>query len=67
MRRISIRRMLLAAALSVPVGLGAQEYPSQNFRFVCAFPAGSGADVIVRYFPCSPSFENPKIRPEFQP
>jgi tripartite-type tricarboxylate transporter receptor subunit TctC len=43
--------MLLAAALSVvPAGVGAQEYPSQDVRFVCAFPGGSGADVIVRYF-----------------
>jgi tripartite-type tricarboxylate transporter receptor subunit TctC len=51
MRRISTRGMLLAAALSVvPAGVGAQEYPSQDIRFVCAFPAGSGADVIVRYF-----------------
>lgn len=51
MRRISTRGMLLAAVLSVvPAGVGAQEYPSQDIRFVCAFPAGSGADVIVRYF-----------------
>jgi tripartite-type tricarboxylate transporter receptor subunit TctC len=51
MRRISTGAMLLAAALSVvPAGAGAQEYPSQDIRFVCAFPAGSGADVIVRYF-----------------
>jgi tripartite-type tricarboxylate transporter receptor subunit TctC len=51
MRRISTRGMLLAAALSfAPAGVGAQEYPSQDIRFVCAFPAGSGADVIVRYF-----------------
>jgi len=28
----------------------ADEYPSQNIRFICAFPAGSGADVLVRYF-----------------
>ena len=28
----------------------AQEYPSQDIRVVCAFPAGSGADVLVRYF-----------------
>lgn len=51
MRRKATRGMLLAAALSVvPAGVGAQEYPSQDIRFVCAFPAGSGADVIVRYF-----------------
>ena len=27
----------------------AQQFPSQDVHFVCAFPAGSGADVIVRY------------------
>jgi len=42
-------------ALGLVAGLGAmaadaQEYPSQDIRFVCAFPAGSGADVLVRYF-----------------
>ncbi len=25
-------------------------YPNQDIRFVCAFPPGSGADVLVRYF-----------------
>ena len=28
----------------------AQEYPSQDVHLVCAFPAGSGSDVVVRYF-----------------
>jgi tripartite-type tricarboxylate transporter receptor subunit TctC len=28
----------------------AQTYPSQDIRLVCAFPAGSGADVLVRFF-----------------
>jgi tripartite-type tricarboxylate transporter receptor subunit TctC len=43
--------LMLAAALSVvAAGAGAQDYPSQDVRFLCAFPAGSGADVIVRYF-----------------
>ena len=42
-------------ALAVASGLGAmaadaQEYPSQDIRVICAFPAGSGADVLVRYF-----------------
>ena len=57
MRHISTSRMrlaaaaVLAAALSVvSSGAGAQDYPSQDLRFLCAFPAGSGADVIVRYF-----------------
>ncbi len=25
-------------------------YPSRDIKFICAFPAGSGADVYVRYF-----------------
>jgi tripartite-type tricarboxylate transporter receptor subunit TctC len=28
----------------------AQDYPSQDIRLVCAFPPGSGADVLVRHF-----------------
>ena len=46
----------VAAALAVAAfGLvspsaQAQTYPSKDIRFICAFPAGSGADVIVRYF-----------------
>jgi len=28
----------------------AADYPSREVKFVCAFPAGSGADVYVRYF-----------------
>jgi tripartite-type tricarboxylate transporter receptor subunit TctC len=28
----------------------AQTYPSQDIRLICAFPPGSGADVLVRYF-----------------
>jgi tripartite-type tricarboxylate transporter receptor subunit TctC len=42
----------LAAALA-PVTMEeahAQAYPSQDIRLICAFPAGSGADVLVRYF-----------------
>lgn len=32
-------------------GIGrAQDYPSQDLRLICAFPPGSGADVIVRYY-----------------
>lgn len=58
MRQISTWRVrsaasaaLLAAAISLGTdGAAAQEYPSQDVRFICAFPAGSGADVIVRYF-----------------
>jgi tripartite-type tricarboxylate transporter receptor subunit TctC len=55
MAHVSTGRMRLAAAIvlalaGTPGSAGAQDYPSQDVRFLCAFPAGSGADVIVRYF-----------------
>ena len=57
MRHVSTGRMRLAAAMVLAAALAgmpgsarAQDYPSQDVRFLCAFPAGSGADVIVRYF-----------------
>src|SRR5262245_41639426 len=28
----------------------AQQYPSQDIHFICAWPAGSGADAIVRFY-----------------
>ncbi len=49
----SMRWLLPAAALLAVFAatqVGAQSYPSREIRFVCAFPAGSGADVLVRYF-----------------
>jgi tripartite-type tricarboxylate transporter receptor subunit TctC len=43
--------LVLAAALGTTLGSArAQSYPSEDIRLVCAFPAGSGADVLVRYF-----------------
>ena len=41
---------LAAVVAAVPAGAQAQDYPSQDIRFICGFPAGSGADVLVRYF-----------------
>lgn len=52
----AVARCLLPAAgcVLVATGAAAQEspaaYPSKEVRFICAFPAGSGADVYVRYF-----------------
>ena len=40
----------LVCALVASQGVQAQSYPSQDIRLICAFPAGSGADVLVRYF-----------------
>jgi tripartite-type tricarboxylate transporter receptor subunit TctC len=43
--------LLVAGALSAfPSAAYAQDFPSQDIRFICGFPAGSGADVLVRYF-----------------
>jgi tripartite-type tricarboxylate transporter receptor subunit TctC len=52
------RRLVLGAGALASVALllagvrdaRAQDYPSQDIRLICAFPAGSGADVLVRYF-----------------
>jgi len=40
---------IIAAAFCATV-TEAQEYPSQDVHLICAFPAGSGSDVVVRYF-----------------
>jgi len=47
-----LRTTALAAALAVAALAPAhsQQYPTQDVRFICAFPPGSGADVLVRYF-----------------
>jgi len=45
---------LIAVAVQIApspaVAEDADDYPSKDIRFVCAFPPGSGADVLVRYF-----------------
>ncbi len=42
---------LVAAALALAVpAAAAQEYPAREIRSLCNFAAGSGADVIVRYY-----------------
>ncbi len=49
--RRDVTRGLVAAgtlsALGAPAA--AQQYPSQDVHFVCAFPPGGGADLIARY------------------
>jgi tripartite-type tricarboxylate transporter receptor subunit TctC len=43
--------MFVVALLgALPRAAHAQQYPSQDIHLVCAFPAGGGADVLVRYF-----------------
>jgi len=50
-----LRSIAPAATLAVTLGMApmtawAQQYPNQDIHFICAFPPGSGADVLVRYF-----------------
>src|SRR5271165_1489365 len=42
--------VVIAAVATAPRAAFAQTYPTQDVHFVCAFAAGSGADIIVRYF-----------------
>lgn len=45
----AITTVALAAVLA-SAGAQGQAYPNRDIRFICAFPAGSGADIIVRHF-----------------
>jgi tripartite-type tricarboxylate transporter receptor subunit TctC len=38
------------ATISTVAQAQSQAYPSQDVQFICGFAAGSGADIIVRYF-----------------
>src|SRR5438067_13543442 len=50
--RLSVMRNLLAALLASVIApwAAAQDYPVREIRSVCNFAAGSGADIIVRYY-----------------
>jgi tripartite-type tricarboxylate transporter receptor subunit TctC len=50
LRNVVAASVVAAAFGLAPVGAQAQQYPTQDVRFICAFPPGSGADVLVRYF-----------------
>lgn len=51
-------KLLTAAAVlatcltagTATVAFADEKYPSKEVRFVCGFPPGSGADILVRYF-----------------
>lgn len=49
-RQFTVGAGAVGTALFAPSILRAQAYPSQDVHFICAFPAGGGADVIVRFF-----------------
>jgi tripartite-type tricarboxylate transporter receptor subunit TctC len=40
----------LPAALLLSGAALAQDYPNKEIHFICGFPAGTGADTIVRYY-----------------
>jgi tripartite-type tricarboxylate transporter receptor subunit TctC len=42
--------LTLAGILGIAAPASAQTYPAQDLRFVCAYPAGSGADIFVRFY-----------------
>jgi tripartite-type tricarboxylate transporter receptor subunit TctC len=48
MHRLTLVAIACVTACAVPVR--AQTYPSQDIHFICGFPAGSGADAIVRHY-----------------
>jgi Tripartite tricarboxylate transporter family receptor len=52
MMRITRRRFTVGALAAglFPLHALAQSYPSRDLHLICAFPPGSGADVIVRFF-----------------
>lgn len=41
---------LLLGVAPLSTAQAQDNYPSRTISFICAFPAGSGADVLVRYF-----------------
>ena len=42
--------VLAVAATAAAAPLFAQEYPVREIRSICNFTAGSGADILVRYY-----------------
>jgi tripartite-type tricarboxylate transporter receptor subunit TctC len=50
LRCAGLAAAVVAMVSAAPTGVRAQAYPSQDIRLICAFPPGSGADVLVRYF-----------------
>ncbi|MGK6315714.1 Bug family tripartite tricarboxylate transporter substrate binding protein [Neorhizobium sp. DT-125] len=46
----SIIAAVLMGGLAVSAAAAQDSYPSKDVRFICGFPAGSGADIMVRFF-----------------
>ncbi len=49
-RFIRAAAAMAALWLALATPAMAQGYPSADIHLICAFPAGSGSDVIVRYY-----------------
>jgi len=49
-RSLALATVLGSALAALAPAAQAQQYPAQDIHFICAFPPGSGADVLVRYF-----------------
>ena len=45
-----LRIALVFLFVSIAAEAGAQDYPARDIRSVCNFAAGSGADIVVRYY-----------------
>jgi tripartite-type tricarboxylate transporter receptor subunit TctC len=48
MRKTLVGGILLAAALTIPLAAGAQDYPGKQIRIVVPYPSGGGVDVMAR-------------------
>jgi tripartite-type tricarboxylate transporter receptor subunit TctC len=48
--RCAFPAAIAAAMALLPAAARAQDYPNQDIHVICAYPPGSGADVLVRYF-----------------
>jgi tripartite-type tricarboxylate transporter receptor subunit TctC len=48
--RVLAAGLAAASACALPPPLGAQDYPARDIHTVCSFAAGSGADILVRYY-----------------
>src|SRR3954470_16556750 len=49
-KRLITAALLLAMVTVLPFATHAQTYPSQDIHLICAYPAGSGADIFVRWY-----------------
>jgi tripartite-type tricarboxylate transporter receptor subunit TctC len=49
-RSAAVSTLAAYALLFGTAEVRSQEYPAKEIQVLCAFPAGSGADVLVRYF-----------------